>query len=156
MSRRVLLCFDGSPQAAAAIRRAGTLMPAAETEATVLVVWTPAADILPLNPVGAVVGRVSGLYADWDEIASERADRDVQAGCAIAAGAGFRARPLVCAGKAAETILRVAAESEVDLVVLGADGASDARGVVGLLGSVSARVAHGSVRPVLIVPGPDA
>jgi nucleotide-binding universal stress UspA family protein len=133
-----------------ALRYAGAIM--RTREAVVLVVWTPAAEMWPLAPVGDAVGRVSGLYDEWDNIAVELAKRDADAGCAIAGKAGLRARPLVAAGKPAETILRIADEEDVEVIVLGAGG----RGGIGsLLGSVSARVAHRASRPVLIIP-PDA
>lgn len=62
----VLLCFDGSPQAAA-IRGAGVLL--AGREALVLAVAIRAQDELTLGPGSELVGRLSGLYDDWNEIA---------------------------------------------------------------------------------------
>jgi nucleotide-binding universal stress UspA family protein len=52
-------------------------------------------------------------------------------------------------GKAAATILRVAEEHDVALIVLSA-GRHTALG--GLLGSVATRVVHHAKRPVLVVP----
>jgi nucleotide-binding universal stress UspA family protein len=143
----VLLCFDGSDAATAAIRRcAGMLV---EREALVLVVWTPAADMSRLDPVGDVVGRASGLYEEWDAMAATVARRHAEAACVVAGEAGFRAQPLSAGGRPAATILRVADEHDVAAIVMGARG----RGATGgLVGSVRVRVAAKARRPVVIIP----
>jgi nucleotide-binding universal stress UspA family protein len=143
----VLLCFDGSDEAAEAIRCASVLL--ATREAIVLTVATPAKDELPLDPAGDLVGRLSGLYRDWDEIATEIAERHAHSGCELASGAGFAARSLTASGKPAAAILRVANEQDVSVIVLGAGR----HGVLGgLLGGVSARVAERAAQPVLVIP----
>lgn len=143
----VLLCFDGSGEAAEAIRCASVVL--ATREAIVLTVATPAKDELPLDPAGDLVGRLSGLYRDWDEIATELAERHAREGCVLASGEGFAARSLTASGKPAAAILRVANEQDVSVIVLGA-GRRGALG--GLLGSVSARVAERAAQPVLVIP----
>lgn len=145
--RPVLLCFDGSAEAAEAIRCAGALL--AAREAIVLSVAIPAMVELPLDPAGDLVGRMSGLYRDWDEIAIEVAERHALSGCELASGEGFTARSLTASGKPAATILRVADEHDVSVIVLGA-GRHGALG--GVLGSVAARVAERAGRPVLVIP----
>jgi nucleotide-binding universal stress UspA family protein len=149
MAGPLLLCFDGSEQAAQAIRAAGELMP--EREALVLCVATPARYQLGINPAGSVVARLGGLYSDWDEATREVAEREATRGCAFAAQAHIPAQPLVEAGRPAQTILRVADQRDAVAIVVGA-GHRAALG--GLLGSVSARVAHEATRPVLVVGGP--
>jgi nucleotide-binding universal stress UspA family protein len=143
----VLLCFDGSPEAEAAIRAAGALL--AGREAIVLAVAIPAADELPLDPASDLVGRISGLYRDWNEIAIELAERHARSGCEIATSAGFAARPLTASGRPAATILRVADEIGAAAIVLGAGRHA---ALAGLLGSVSARVVQQARRPVLVIP----
>jgi nucleotide-binding universal stress UspA family protein len=143
----VLACFDGSDEAAEAIRRAGGLLPG--HEALVLSVATPAKDELSLDPISDLVGRFSGLYRDWDEAAAELAERHAHRGCELAGQAGLRALPLTATGKPAPTILRIADEHDVALIVLGGR-AHTALGA--LLGSVATRVVHESKRPVLVVP----
>jgi nucleotide-binding universal stress UspA family protein len=143
----VLLCFDGSDAATAAIRRCARMLVA--RDALVLVVWTPAADMSRLDPVGDVVGRMSGLYEEWDTMADTVARRHAAAACVVAGEAGFRARPLAVAGRPAATILRVAEEHDVAAIVLGARGRGAAGGLVG---GVRTRVAQKSSRPVLIIP----
>lgn len=143
----MLLCFDGSQDATEAIRSAGELLPG--REALVLTVAIPAEAIFPLNPVGDVVGRLSGIYRDWDAIASEVAEQHARRGCQLATDAGLRAQPLTAVGKPAPTILRVADDHDVAVIVLGParHAAFD-----GLLGSVSARVVHQARHPVLVIP----
>jgi len=147
MADLALLCFDGSEHAAEAIRRAGSLLP--RHDALVLSVATPAKDELPLDPLSDLVGRLSGLYRDWDEAVAELAERQARRGCELAAEAGLHARPLTTVGKPAATILRVADEHDVAVIVLGA-GTHGPLG--GLLGSVVARVVHDTDRPVLVIP----
>jgi nucleotide-binding universal stress UspA family protein len=145
----VLLCFDGSAEAAEAIRGACLLLE--QRDAIVLAVAIPARDELPLDPGSDLVGRASGLYRDWDEIAIELAERRASSGCEVASDVGFAARPLTASGRPAATILRVADEQDVAVIVLGArrHGA-----LGGLLGSVSARVVGHALRPVLVIPAP--
>ena len=141
-----LLCFDGSAEAAEAIRRAGVVL--AKRRAVVLSVAIPAEAELPLDPLGDLVGRLSHLYRDWDEIAGQIAAEHAEDGCRIAAEAGFDATPLTVVGKAAPTILDVAESHEASVIVL---GCRRRRALDALLGSVSARVVQESVRPVLVV-----
>jgi len=87
----VLLCFDGSKDATEAIRSAGELLPG--REALVLTVAIPAEAMFPLNPVGDVVGRLSGIYRDWDEIASEVAEHHARRGCQLAPTLAYTRSP---------------------------------------------------------------
>lgn len=147
MNGPALVCFDGSAEAEEAIRRAGALLPGRDV--LVLSVATPAADEIRLDPVSDLVGRFSGLYREWDESVAELAERQAHRGCELADEAGLNARPLTAVGMPAPTILRLAAEHDAAVIVLGA-GARGALG--GLLGSVVARVVHQADRPVLVVP----
>ena len=146
----MLLCFDGSGEAAAAIRGGAALFPG--REAIVLSVAVPAKDELPLDPMSDLVGRLSGLYGDWDEVCAELAERHARSGCQLATEAGLHARPLTAVGKPAAAILRVADEHDVAVIVL---GASSHGALGGLLGSVAARVVHQAKRPVLVIPASD-
>lgn len=143
MAGPVLLCFDGSEHAAQAIRAAGALFPG--RDALVLSVAIPAKDELPLDPVSDLIGRLSRLYREWDEMAADLATRQAQHGCELAAEAGLHARPLTATGKAAPTILRAGDEHDAELIVLGA-------GNYKTLGRVAARVLHSAQRPVLVSP----
>jgi nucleotide-binding universal stress UspA family protein len=147
----LLVCFDGSEAAASAIGAAATLMPG--HEAVVLTVAVQARVELGINPLGDAVGRLSGLYREWDEAASEVAEQEARRGCELAGGAGLRPRPLVAHGKPAPTILRVADEHDVAAIVLGAGRHPHG---AGLLGGVSLRVVQHAERPVLVVPAPPS
>ncbi len=147
MTPPILICFDESEGAAAAIQAAAGLL--AAHEALVLSVAVPAEDHAHFSPVGDVVGRVTRLYREWDELAREYAESQASAGAAIAAEAGLRARPLVGVGKPAAEIIRAADEHEVAAIVLGARRHT---AIGGALGSVSARVIASATRPVLVIP----
>ena len=149
VTRPILICFDGSKEAEDAIRQAGALMPG--REALVLSVAVPAKDELPLDPVSDLVGRFSGLYGEWDEAVTELAQQQARHGCQLAADANLHAQPVTAAGKAAPTILRIAEEHDVALIVL-STGRHTALG--DLLGSVATRVVHHSKCPVLVTPPP--
>jgi nucleotide-binding universal stress UspA family protein len=146
MSGPLLLCFDGSAEAADAIRAAGALLPG--HDALVLTVATPARHELPFDPIGDLAGRMSHLYRDWDEAANEIAHAEAQRGCGIAREAGLDAHTLVASGKPVPTILRVAEEHDAEVIVLGAAH----HGAAGALGSVSLGVTHRARRPVLVIP----
>ncbi len=143
----VLLCYDGSDAARHAIETAGGTV--AERNAVVLTVWTPAAAMTPLDPLGDAVGGLSGIYAELDATGKQLADEQADQGARLARQAGFEARPRTEQGRAWSTIVEVAAELEATVVVMGAQGHS-APGA--LLGSVSERVLRHSRQPVLIVP----
>jgi hypothetical protein len=68
----VLLGFDGSAEAQNAIRHAGALMPG--HGALELSLAVPAKEELPLDPVGDLLGRCSGVYSAWDECVAELAE----------------------------------------------------------------------------------
>ena len=104
---------------------------------------------LPLDPASDLVGRLGGLYRQWDEIAVEVAGRHASAGCEIANHAGFAAQPLTASAKPAAAILRVADEPDVSLIVLGARRHSP---LGAPLGSVSAGVVGQAAGPVLVIP----
>lgn len=147
MSDLVLLCYHGSPQAAAAIASAAGLL--GRRPAVVLSVWEPAADMTRLDPIGDAVGRLSGLYRDIDEIGRGQAQAHAEEGAALAREHGFDARPRGAEGRVWRTILAVADEEDVAVIVLGARGLSTTDT---LIGGVSARVALHARRPVLVIP----
>jgi nucleotide-binding universal stress UspA family protein len=149
VTQPVLFCFDGSDGAADAIRSAGSLLHSGE--AIVLSVAVPADEEFPSNPMAEIVAKLTKLYREWDEYAAELATTHAQQGVQLASEVGFAtARPLTATGKPASTIVRVADEQDAAVIVIGSQryGA-----VAGLLGSVAARVARESKRPVLVVPG---
>jgi len=148
---RVLLCFDGSADAANAIAVAGTLL--GPGEATVLTVWEPVAVWQPYDPaavLSAGVTRLSSERLGLDEIASEIARATMRRGVELAREAGFSASGELKSGKTWRAICEAAEEVQAAPIVLGARGLSRVQSL--LLGSVSSAVAAHANRALLIVP----
>lgn len=147
----VLLCFDGSDDAATAIAQAAELL--APRPAVVLTVWEPVATWEPYDPATVLSAPVSKLLSralGVDEIAAELAEEKVKQGVALAVSAGFAAQGRVAHGKTWRTICDVAGEIDAAAIVLGARGLSRVGSL--LLGSVSSAVLVHAKRPVLVVP----
>jgi nucleotide-binding universal stress UspA family protein len=147
----VLLCFDGSDDAATAIGQAAELL--APRRAVVLTVWEPVATWEPYDPATILSAPVSKLLSKElgiDEIATELAEEKVKQGVALAISAGFAAQGRVAHGKTWRTICDVAGEIDAATIVLGARGLSRVGSL--LLGSVSSAVLAHAKRPVLVVP----
>jgi nucleotide-binding universal stress UspA family protein len=147
----VLLCFDGSDDAATAIAKAPELL--APRRAVVLTVWEPVATWEPYDPATILSAPVSKLFSKElgiDEIAAELAEEKVKQGVALASSAGFAAQGRVAHGKTWRTICDVAGEMDAAAIVLGARGLSGVGSL--LLRSVSSAVLAHAKRPVLVVP----
>ena len=150
-ARPVLLCFDGSDGAAAAIARAGELL--GRRTAVVLTVWEPTAVWAPYDPATILTAPVSKLASKelgLDEIVSEVAGENADRGVALARNAGFEAHRRVARGKSWRVICDVAEELDTDAIVVGARGLSRVQST--LLGSVSSAVLVHAHRPVLVIP----
>ena len=147
----MLLCFDGSDDAATAIAQAAELL--ASRRAVVLTVWEPVATWEPYDPATIVSAPVSKLLSravGIDEVAAEVAEEKVKQGVALASGTGFAAQGRVTHGKTWRAICEVAGEIDAATIVLGARGLSQVASL--LLGSVSSAVLVHAKRPVLVVP----
>jgi nucleotide-binding universal stress UspA family protein len=152
----ILLCYDGSADAQAAVDLAGRTMPGAE--ATVLTIWEPFLEAMARsNAMGAGWGVAMG-FDDSGKIdqASEQAARDTaREGAERARGAGLRAQPRTAArhGGIADSILLEAAELNADLIVVGTRGRGDVKSF--LLGSVSHHLVQHADRAVTVVPSAE-
>ena len=147
----MLLCFDGSDDAATAIAQAAELL--AQRRAVVLTVWEPVAMWEPYDPATIFSDPVSKLLSRTlgiDEIAAELAEEKVKQGVVLASSAGFAAQGRVTHGKTWRAICDVAGEIDAATIVLGARGLSQVGSL--LLGSVSSAVLVHAKRPVLVVP----
>lgn len=146
----VLLCYDGSADAKAAIDRAGVLLKS--SPAAVLSVWEPFIGVMTRAGLGMTYG---ALTWDADEVdaASERSAAALaEEGAARARQAGLDAQPQTAArnGSVADAILDVADEVDAEAIVLGTRGLTGMKSL--LLGSVSHAVLQHADRPVVVVP----
>lgn len=149
----ILVSFDGSADAQAAIDHAARLMPGAP--ATVLTVWKPFVDAMAQSePTSAGLG-FGGTYEDDPEIAAigqQKALDTAADGAQRATAAGLVAEPRIASGHngVARAILAVAADVDADVVVLGTRGLGGMSSF--LLDSVSHEVVQHADRAVLVVP----
>lgn len=145
----VLLCFDGSPDAAAAIEIAAALL--APRPATVLSAWEPLRTWAPYDPASileAPIGKLAAKALELDAIAEEVAQREAERGAELAAAAGLEAQALVGHGKAWRVICDTADELDAAVIVIGRRGLSRVQSA--LLGSVSSAVSLHARQPVLV------
>jgi nucleotide-binding universal stress UspA family protein len=148
----ILIAYDGSEDAKAAIQHAGRLIPG--TAATVLTIWEPFETMLARTPETL---RPLAAVRDADEIdrqEAEASEESAQHAVALAHGAGIDATALSTPlnGNVADTIIEQADRLDVDAIVVGARGLT---GIALLLGSVSLAVVQRADRPVVIVPSGD-
>jgi nucleotide-binding universal stress UspA family protein len=149
-TKPVLLCFDGSEDAAVAIARAGELL--VPRHAVVLTVQEPIRAWQPTDPatiLDAPIGKMLSKTLELEEIAGDVVKEELRRGVELARAAGFHAQGRVGQGKAWKAICDVATELDADVIVLGARGLARVQSV--LLGGVSAAVSAHAGRPVLIV-----
>lgn len=149
-SAPVLIGYDGSDFAKAAVKRAGEELEAGRT-ALIVTVFEPL-DRVPLFGVAGVpieTETMSQLYASAEDAAKKVADE----GCELARAAGFEAEPVVTVGNPVwNRIVEVADERGADLIVIGSRGLSGVKHA--LIGSVASAVSQHSKRSVLIVHRP--
>jgi nucleotide-binding universal stress UspA family protein len=148
----ILICYDGSADAQAAIDRSGLLMPG--NQATVLVIWETIVEGLARNGSLGMGLMLAGSYGDdGTDAALEKAAFDRAAdGAQRATAAGLVAQPRIAHRQpdVAAAILAAAADVDADVIVLGTRGLSGLESL--MLGSVSHAVLHHADRPVLVVP----
>lgn len=149
----ILVSYDGSADAQAAIDRAAQLMPGTAT--IVLTVWEPFLDMMARSGSMTVGMGFGGTYVDDPQVdvANERAARDCAAeGAARASLAGLVAEPRVArrGHEVGQAILAVAEEVDADAIVMGTRGRGGLKSF--LLGSVSHEVVQHADRAVLVVP----
>jgi nucleotide-binding universal stress UspA family protein len=157
MASRLLIAYDGSPAADAAVTTAGRLFAGAHGRLLTIIEPPPGparvqAFALALDP--EVIQREMQLLGQ--ELLDD--GRDIAArGVETATTVGLTLEPHVALreGGESQTILAEADRMDAELIVCGSRG----RGGVArsLLGSTSAGVLHHATRPVLVVPAaPDA
>jgi nucleotide-binding universal stress UspA family protein len=144
--RPILIAYDGSEDARAAITRAGELpIPG---PALVVTFWH-AAERLVSTSAGAAT--YAPIFGEIDELERSNARASAEEGVALAREAGFDASPLVARSdrNVWRTILDLGTERDARAIVVGSRGQGSLTDV--LLGSVPGRVVHHADRPVLVV-----
>jgi nucleotide-binding universal stress UspA family protein len=149
---RLMVGYDGSMAASAAIDDAATLLPRAH--AWITYVWAPpfGSEALHRRLWTGTLG-VDAFVAAIEREGAAEADRLAARGVALAGAAGWTAEALVERGYGGEglQIAELAEKLDPDLIVLGSRGLGGVRAV---LDSVSDMVAHYAHRPVLVIPYP--
>jgi nucleotide-binding universal stress UspA family protein len=156
-TRPVVVAFDGSPEAAEAVRAAGTLF--RDRPLLVVTVWEPglAVAMMPAGGIGdaAYVTPTPDQMREVDQAQREHATATAEAGARLAVEAGGRAEPLPVADdvEVAGTIAAIAEQRDAAAVVVGSRGLGRVKSA--LLGSTSRRLLHETRRPLLVVRAPD-
>ncbi|WP_233624717.1 universal stress protein [Actinoplanes sp. ATCC 53533] len=149
---RMIVGYDGSPQASAAIDAGTALFP--EAHAWITHLWTPpfASESLRRRLWNGT-GHLDEFVVAVEREGEREAERLAANGVTLARAAGWAAEPLVRRTYGGEGVQfgQLAGELGADLVLVGSRGLGGTRAV---LGSVSDMVTHYSPRPVLVVPHP--
>jgi nucleotide-binding universal stress UspA family protein len=149
----ILLCYDGSADARAAIDHAGTLF--SGQAATVLTVWERFAEVMARASYG--FGGYAGIenVGEIDAATEHAAQRQADAGAELARAAGLDASGRTCTrrGSVADGILQVADELDVTAIVAGSRGLTGLKSM--MLGSVSHELIHHADRTVIVVPSAE-
>jgi nucleotide-binding universal stress UspA family protein len=145
----VLLAYDGSAHAKAAIERAGAVLQ--HGPAVVTTAWTSFESAAP----GALLAMPGDMVREsvdlLDDAGRETAEALAAEGSELARAAGFDAEPraLRSSGPFFAALLEAADELDARAIVAGSRGRSSLAAAV--LGSVSTGLLHHTRRPVLIV-----
>ena len=150
MPNDVLIAYDGSDGAKAAIAHAGAVLPGGP--AVVATAWAPLRDSAPAPLLALPAGIAEDAIADIDAATRQHAEDLAAEGAALARAAGFDAVPRAVPtdGRYFRALLDLADEVDAPLIVMGSRGRSPVAAAV--LGSVSSGVLHHGRRPALIVP----
>jgi nucleotide-binding universal stress UspA family protein len=142
--RPILICYDGSDDAARAIATAASILDSGH--AVVLDIGPPLTVAESLATMSSVVPGTA-----FEDLNTAEADQVANRGAGIARSAGFDAEARsALAAPTWEGIVDVADELDAPLIVIGSRGLSGLREV--LEGSLSHQLAEHAGRPVLIVP----
>ena len=145
-----LIGYDGSEDAAAAIRHAGALL--GPRPAVVVHVWESLAGALLHTDADGLTGTMREAAAELDEEDRREAESFAAEGAELAREAGFDAEPRALQGrpKAWPQLLAAADAADAAVVVIGSRGLGAVKSA--LFGSVSSGLLHHARRPVLVVP----
>jgi nucleotide-binding universal stress UspA family protein len=147
----LLLAYDGSDNAADAVRAAARLFPGASA----VVLCVRGDSVLALHGAVARIALPDSVLAaaaeEQERAADERAESVAARGVALASEAGLDARPQIAAGSSAWRPVASAAEAVgADVIVCGSRGTGPVSRAV--LGSTSTSLLHHAGCPLLVVP----
>ena len=148
-SRPLVVAFDGSPEARAAVRAATELMPGRRLLVTT--VWEPSL-IAPPQSLGMSYARPDSEDIEaFDRAEHDGAGTTAAAGARLARDLGAEAEPVILSDDArvAEVIIGLAERHDAAAIVAGRRGLGAIRSTV--LGSTSRALLETTRRPVLIV-----
>lgn len=152
MPTKVVVGYDGSPQATTAIEAGTKLFPTAHGFITHI--WVPpfASDRIRRR-LRAQARNLEELMELVEQEGRREAHRIAATGVTLARSAGWDAEPLVQQSFGAQGVAIACAADEVqaDVVLVGSRGLG---GTKALLGSVSDMVVHYCSRPTIVVPSP--
>ena len=155
----VLIAYDGSDLANAAVRCAAELFPG--SVAFVVTVWEPGLAAMALTPGLDAAGTVQvpldpELVSAIDEAGEQHAVVVAREGARLADSLGLDAEPHAIPDEVhvADAIVQLAVERDAAAVVVGSHGISGLRSH--LLGSTSRQVLARSPRPVVVVRGDES
>ncbi len=146
--KSILVPYDFSDGAAAALRYAASLADALDADIQLLHVWEPGPYVDPTQ-VLAVGGRASELQAQYTKAAEDRLKKAI---AEHAESISARVKPHVVAGYPSSTIVERAEHGNFDLVIMGTRGLTGLKHL--LLGSVAERVVQRCSKPVLTLHAP--
>jgi nucleotide-binding universal stress UspA family protein len=148
----VLLCYDGSEEAAHAIHEAARLL--GPGSAIVAHVWNPPSAML-FTKVVEHPDPLADAAEEFDATAAEQAGEVVEEGARLAREAGFSPETTMLkrVRSAWPALVELADERVARAVVVGSRGRSRVRNA--LLGGVASGVVAHSTRPVLVVRLPE-
>ena len=145
----VLIAYDGSDNAKAAIERAGAVLQ--HGPAVVATAWTSFEDAAPAALLALPGDMVREGTQTLDEANREEAEELAAEGAELARAAGFDPEPRAVRSKGPffAALVHLADELDAAAIVAGSRGRSALRAAV--LGSVSTGLLHHTTRPVMIV-----
>lgn len=151
-SKPILIAYDGSDGAKAAIEAAGRLFPGAVAE--IVSIWHSMASAAPASLIAIPAKVAAGAYEQLDRESEQTASTLADEGATAAKAVGLDATgaALLCRGQVWATLVAAANERDVEAIVVGSRGRSVVASAV--LGSVANGVVHHSSRPVVVVPAP--
>ncbi len=148
----IVIAYDGSPDAQAAIAHAAALMPGTRT--MILAVWEPFTDVVA-RVGGSSLSMAALDFEEVDRSHEEQAQQRAADGVERARHAGLEAEVRIRRAdrSVAAAILAEAADSGARAIVLGTRGLTGVKSL--LMGSVSHAVVQHADRPVMVVPSAD-